>query len=127
QNLYRNVDFVSAGVGGMRGDFLGELNPQPGRGSISVTGIVSNVRRAFLYWHGPIESLDPSVNARVLVNGRLIDGDSLGFSHSDNWGYQYVGTLSGQRFPYAAAYRADVTSLVRAHQNGVYELANFVK
>jgi hypothetical protein len=100
-----NTDFVSAGVGGMR-NF--------GFGTITVSGIPegSVIKAAYLYWNGPTNSTDPTVNANVFVNGSPVSGTNIGFSSDNFWGY-----LNSQ------AYRADVTSLVTG--NGNYALTGF--
>jgi hypothetical protein len=100
-----NTDFVSAGVGGMRG---------VGSGTITVSGIPPEavIKAAYLYWHGPTNSIDLNVNANVLVNGTAVSGTNIGFSSDNCWGY-----VNSQ------AYRADVTSLVTG--NGSYALTGF--
>jgi RHS repeat-associated protein len=123
QSLYRNADVVSGGVGGMRGAIGDYLNPRPGSGVIQITGLVANVKQAFLYWSGPVDSQSPTANASVVVNGRLVEGINTGIGHSDSWDYQE----GVHAFPKAHSYRADITALVRSHGNGTYALTNLVK
>lgn len=102
-----DTDFVSAGVGGMRGG--------PGTGTITLAGASSSVSKAYLYWHGPTNSTDPaSANASVTFAGTDITGTYLGISDNNCWG-----------FANSVAYRADVTSLVTG--DGAYSLAGFTK
>jgi len=97
----RNTDFVSAGVGGLRGT---------GTGTISLSGVSGTVNRVYLYWHGPTNSTDPNFNATITFNGVSITGQNIGFSDDNFW-----NQLNSQ------AYRADVTALVGG--NGDYTLA----
>ena len=100
-----NTDVVYAGQGGMRGG---------GNGSIALSGVTGPVSHAFLYWHGPTNSADPSANAAVTFAGQGVNGTQIGFSDNNCWGFQN-----------SQGYRADVTSLVGG--DGAYALANFVK
>jgi len=102
-----NTDFASAGVGGMR---------DASRATINLRGISGTVNLAYLYWHGPMNSTDPMANATIRLNGTAITGLSIGLSDDNCWG-----------FDNSQAYRADVTSLVRATRNGAYVLTQFVK
>lgn len=101
-----NTDFASAGIGGLR---------NAGIGNIVLSGISGEVTRAYLYWQGPTNSLDPNANASVAVNGTLVTGVNIGFSGSSCWA----------EFSNSQAYRADVTSLVAVFRNGSYHLTNF--
>jgi hypothetical protein len=87
-----NTDFTSAGVGGMRGK---------GTANIALSGVSGIVTQAYLIWHGPTNSTDPSANAHVAVNGIPVVGTNTGFSSDNNW-----------RFANSQSYRADVTELV---------------
>jgi hypothetical protein len=102
--VYR-TDFVVAGFGGMRNTGLGD---------ITLAGVTGPITEAYLYWNGPTNSLDPSANANVLVNGTPVTGTNIGFSNDNCWGYDN-----------SQAYRADVTALVQATGNGVYALTGF--
>jgi hypothetical protein len=102
QTVY-GTDYVSAGYGGMRGI---------GTGTITLAGVSGTVTKALLFWHGPTNSADPTVNAAVTFNGAPIVGTNIGLSSDNCWG-----------FTNSQAYRADVTSLVTG--NGAYSLANF--
>lgn len=96
-----NTDYVSAGVGGVGG----------GSGTISVTGVTGDVRKAFLYWHGIDNSGTGAVydNADITFDGTNISGTSLGDAETNCWG-------SGS----SRAFFADVTALVDG--NGDYPL-----
>jgi MYXO-CTERM domain-containing protein len=94
------TDWVTAGVGGLRGN---------GEGDIEIAGVSGTVGRVYLYWHGPTNSPDPDSNASIMFNGTPIVGTNIGTSQDNNW-----GQLNSQ------AYRADVTSLVSG--NGTYSL-----
>ena len=123
QSVFRNADFVSAGMGGVRGSFGGEDSLRPGSGTIRVSGVVTNVKQAFLYWAGPVDTEYPEANTTVLVNGRFVEGINIGVAHSDTWDYG----SDTHAFPYAHSYRADITALVCAHGNGIYGITNLVK
>ena len=100
-----NTDWTEAGLGGMRG---------VGTGDITLSGVSGSISQAYLFWHGPTNSTDPSVNAAVNFNGTAITGTNIGFSSDNNWG-----------FDNSQAYRANVTSLVSG--NGTYSLSDFTK
>jgi len=100
----RGTDFVSAGVGGLRGT---------GTGDIALSGVTGTVDRVFLYWHGPTTSDDPGFNATIMFNGTEITGENIGFSSDNFW-----GQLNSQ------AYRADVTDLVSG--DGIYTLSGLL-
>lgn len=104
-NTVYNTDFVVAGFGGMR---------DTGLGDITLAGVTGPVTEAYLYWNGPTNSLDPSANANVFVNGTPVTGTNIGFSDDNCWDYDN-----------SQAYRADVTALVQATGNGVYALTGF--
>src|SRR5882672_3115139 len=84
-----NTDFVSGGVGGMRNSSGAVIN---------LTGISGTVNKAYLYWHGPMNSTNPMANATIRLNARPITGVNIGFSDDNCWG-----------FDNSQAYRADVT------------------
>jgi hypothetical protein len=100
-----NTDWVSAGVGAMR---------ENGSGTITVSGIPegSVIKAAYLYWHGPTNSIDPTINAHGFFNNNPITGTNIGFSSDNCW-----------QFTNSQAYRADVTSLVTG--DGSYVLTGF--
>lgn len=100
-----NADVGEFGYGGMRGD---------GTGSIDVSGISGPVFAAFLYWHGPTNSEDPTSNASVTFNGQPVTGTNIGTASSNCW-----------NFSNSQSYRADVTALVSG--DGTYSLSNFTK
>ena len=103
-----NTDFVVAGVGGMRG---------VGSGTITLSGVQGVVTQAYLYWHGPMNTIDPTANADVFVDGQPVVGSNLGFSAPNCW----------PALSLSQAYRADVTGIVLAKGNGTYELTGFLK
>lgn len=102
---FTNTDWTISGVSGLRGQ---------GFGNISVSGVSGSVSSAYLYWHGPTNSSDPTVNANVTFNGSSITGTNIGTSQDNFWG-----------FANSQAYRADVSSLVSG--NGSYSLSDFIK
>lgn len=101
QTIY-NTDYVTAGVGGLRGQTSG---------NITLAGLVGSPTLALLYWSGPTNSTDPTEDAHVTVNGTAIVGTNIGFSSDNCWGFQN-----------SQAYVADVTTIVAATGNGVYAL-----
>lgn len=103
-----NTDFKIFAIGQMRGT---------GSGTLAVSGLTGSVRYALLYWHGPVESADPAANASVLVDGKSVIGTNIGVSSANSW----------PGFIASSAYRADVSSLVRAKGNGNYMLSMFRK
>src|SRR5437773_1939986 len=98
-----HTSVVTAGVGGLRNQTAG---------SIVVSGVSGTVTKAYLYWAGPTNTTDPTVNSSILVNGNPAVGSNIGFGHDCNWGF-----FNSQ------AYRADVTSIVTG--NGTYVLTGF--
>jgi hypothetical protein len=103
-----DTDFVSVGVGGMRGY---------GDAPLTLSGVSGTVTQAYLYWHGPSNASStsaPTANANVSFGGTPIVGSFLGISSDNCWG-----------FANSLAYRADVTSLVTG--NGNFALDDFVK
>ena len=101
------TDWTSAGTGGMR---------NTGVGTITLAGVSGTVTKAYLYWHGPMNSTNPSANQTVNVDGTDVTGTPIGLSDNNCWG-----------FLVSQAYRADVTALVAAKGNGAYALSNFIK
>jgi hypothetical protein len=129
-----DTDTMSVGVGGMRGfwpdsdgdppnGFQELANPTPGKAELLLNGLSGPVRKAFLYWHGPTDSKDPLINSTVSVNGRLVEGMSLGLNFHNGWAYHN----NGHSFANSHAYRADITALVNSFKAGPYKLENFVK
>src|SRR4030065_1151787 len=100
-----NTDFKIAGFGGMRDNGIGTIN---------LTGVSGQIKRALLYWHGPTDSSNPSANAIVKFAGNTIFGTNIGISSDNCWGYAN-----------SQAYRADVTAIVTG--NGDYALEAFHK
>jgi hypothetical protein len=103
--IVRNSKMASAGYGGMR---------NIGTGTITLSGVGGTITKAYLYWHGPTNTVDPSANDTVEFGGTTIMGENIGFSSDNCWGF-----LNSQ------AYRADVTSLVTG--NGDYSLSRFIQ
>lgn len=101
------TDFIAASVGGLRNS---------ASAGIIVSGLSGTVNKAWLYWHGPMNSTNPLANATLRVNNQTVTGVNIGYSDDNCWGYNN-----------SQAYRADVTSLVRAERNGTYFLSQFVK
>jgi hypothetical protein len=99
-----DVDYASAGYGGMRGG--------DGTGTINLAGVSGTVKSALLYWHGPQNS--EGGNTSVLFAGNAVRGISLGLSSDNCWG-----------FANSEGYRADVTSFVTG--SGAYSLSNFIQ
>nr|MBP8257640.1 VWA domain-containing protein [Opitutaceae bacterium] len=109
--VFAGVGYVSAAVGGLRDIGNGTLHLQDVRGP---------VLKAFLVWHGPVDSLNPDANAFVTLDGHWIQGRSVGMSHDDQWLYEGDHPyLSGQ------AYQADVTPWVQ--KDGDYQLDHGLK
>lgn len=103
-----DTDFVSVGIGGMRGY---------GDGDLALSGVTGTVTQAYLYWHGPSNASAanaPTANANVSFAGSPVVGTFLGISSDNCWG-----------FANSLAYRADVTSLVTG--NGTFSLDDFRK
>ena len=101
------TDFIAAAVGGLR---------DTASAGINVSGLSGTVNKAYLYWHGPMNSTNPLANAVIRVNNQTVTGVNIGYSDDNCWGYDN-----------SQAYRAEVTSLVRAERNGTYFLSQFVK
>jgi hypothetical protein len=99
------TDYVTAGVGGLRG---------VGSGTIALEGVTGPVTLAVLYWHSVTTTTDPDLGATLSVNGTTVTGDHLGFSSDNCWGYAN-----------SQAWVADVTALVQATGNGAYALTDF--
>lgn len=97
----RDTDFAYAGVGGFRGT---------GGGDIELSGVTGSVSKAYLYWHGPTTSADPTINANIMFGGSAISGTNIGFSDDNFWGQDN-----------SQAYRADVTGLING--DGTYSLS----
>jgi hypothetical protein len=95
-----DTDWTFAGVGGLRGT---------GASSIALSGVGGPVSQAYLYWHGPTNSTDPTFNANITFAGMAIAGTNIGFSDDNFWGQAN-----------SQAYRADVTSLITG--NGSYSI-----
>ncbi|MCG7636861.1 hypothetical protein F0261_15100 [Alteromonas sp. 07-89-2] len=96
-----DTDIAYAGVGGLRGN---------GSGDITLSGTSGSIEQAYLYWHGPTNSSDPSFNASALFNGTSIVGTNIGFSDDNFWGQDN-----------SQAYRADVTNIITG--DGIYSLS----
>ena len=101
-----DTDFLSAGVGGMRGVGNGNI-------TLPATFSTGTVTQAFLYWHGVTNS-STNVGISIMVNSTSVTGTNIGVSSSNCW-----------PFANSQAYRADVTSLVNTTGPGNYSLAGF--
>lgn len=102
-----NTDYAAGAVGGLRDTTTA---------TIGLSGISGTVNKAYLYWHGPMNSTNPLANATIELNHTMVTGVNIGYSDDNCWGFNN-----------SQAYRADVTSLVRRERNGTYFLANYVK
>ena len=102
-----NTDVATFGMGYMRNS---------GYGNLEVSGLSGTISQAYLFWHGPTNSLNELANATVGFGGSSITGTNIGFSESNIWSQWN-----------SQAYRADVTSLLSATGNGSYELSDFRK
>ena len=102
-----NTDYVSASVGGLR---------NASTAALKLAGVNGSVTKAYLYWHGPMNSTNPLANASIRINGQPLTGVNIGYSDDNCWGYNN-----------SQAYRADVSALVRKELNGTYTLSHFVK
>ena len=106
----RSAQVAQSSLGGIRAT---------GTGTLSVSGVSGPVRSAYLFWQGRTNSVSPTVNATVSVNGKDVVGDNIGVSSDNGWSF-----LNSQ------AYRADVTSIVKAalsEGSASFALANFRK
>ncbi len=105
-NIVFNTDFISAGVGGMRGVGNGDI-------TFPAAFNVKTVTKAYLYWHGVTNS---AVDAgdEIKVNGTTVKGTNIGVSSSNCWS-----------FANSQAYRADVTTFVQAATSNIYKLTDF--
>lgn len=102
-----NTDYAVAAVGGLR---------DTTKATLSLSGVSGTINKAYLYWHGPMNSTNPLANATIQVNNKPVTGVNIGYSDDNCWG-----------FDNSQAYRADVTALVRAERNGSYALTQYVK
>ena len=101
-----DTDMAVFGEDGLRGI---------GTGVVEVVG-VGDVRRALLYWHGPMEGTnDPTRNAAIQFDGQSVTGEVIGLSSPNCW----------EEYDLSVAYRADVTALVPG--DGTYPLADMRK
>ena len=107
QETIYNTDYAAAAVGGLR---------DSAKASLSLAGISGTVNKAYLYWHGPMNSTNPLANASIQVNSQPVTGVNIGYSDDNCWGFNN-----------SQAYRADVTGLVKKERNGTYFLSQFVK
>lgn len=102
-----NTDYVSASVGGLR---------NTATASLRLAGVSGPVSKAYLYWHGPMNSTNPLANATIKFSGQTITGVNIGYSDDNCWGFNN-----------SQAYRADVTPIVAKNRNASYSLASYVK
>jgi len=107
QETIYSTDYAAAAVGGMR---------DSAKASLNLAGVSGTVNKAYLYWHGPMNSTNPLANASIRLNNQPVTGVNIGYSDDNCWGFNN-----------SQAYRADVTSLVRKEKNGIYYLTQFVK
>ncbi len=102
-----NTDYASASVGGLRNST---------GASLKLAGVNGTVTKAYLFWHGPMNSTNPMANAYIRFGGTSVKGVNIGYSDDNCWGFNN-----------SQAYRADVTPIVNRTGNGSYSLASFVK
>lgn len=102
-----NTDYVSASVGGLR---------NTATASLKLAGVSGPVSKAYLYWHGPMNSTNPLANATIKFNGQAVKGVNIGYSDDNCWGFNN-----------SQAYRADVTPIVAKNRNASYSLTSYVK
>lgn len=113
----KNVDWVSAGVGGLGA----------GSGVLTVSGVSGTITHAFLYWHGidrPGEGGDGIYdNPEVSFAGTMVTGVAIGDGPTNCWPkvFNPPGTTPTPAPGSSRAYRADVTSLVTG--NGSYAIS----
>src|SRR5437763_1405750 len=97
-----NTDRASAALSGLR---------RVGAGTIQVTNVSGTIKKAYLYWAGPINAL-PGTGS-LLFNGQPVTGVNIGISGNNGW----------TGFLYSEAFRADVTAFVSG--SGNYTVSNF--
>jgi RHS repeat-associated protein len=123
---FNNVNYVSAGVGGLRGTLLprsiegGTGQDSGGTGVIKLNGVSGTVIKALLCWHGPTGVPNLAANAHVLVNGKLAVGKNMGQAGDNGWGIV-------AEFLNSQSYVADVTGVVKTWGNGAYEIRGLFK
>lgn len=100
-DTFLDVDFVSAGAGGLRGT---------GTTDINLSGLTSAPEQVYLYWHGPTNDDANGPLQTIDFNGAEIVGEHIGTSDDNFWVREN-----------SQAYRADVTSLVTA--DGTYTVS----
>ncbi len=105
-NTITETDFVTAGVGGLRG---------VGTGTITLPNSFSygSVTQVYLYWHG-VSNTSSGAGQNIQVNSTRVTGVKLGVSSDNCWGYAN-----------SQAYRADITSLLRSSSTRQFELSDF--
>ena len=102
---FQNVDWASAGIGGIG---------RPGSGSLEIEGIEGEVVQAFFYWHGiNWRQAEPYNSPFVTFEGEQIEGTLLGDGGTNCWPDEENGV--------SRAYRADVTHLI--HGDGEYSFS----
>ncbi len=123
---FYDVDWTSAGVGGVGG----------GSGVITVSGVTGTVSDAFLFWRGADLTAnggeDVYDNAAASINGNSVTGVSIGDASTNCWGSgssrayrtdvsQYVtgnGACSISGLSALAGHSANGASLILIHDDG---------
>jgi hypothetical protein len=98
-----DTDFVSVGLGGLRG---------VGSGTIMLAGVSGTVTKAYLYWNGPSSIANPTLD--IMFAGSPVTGTNIGISDENCW-----------PFDHSDSFQADVTSL--ATGNGPYSISGLVQ
>jgi hypothetical protein len=101
---FKETDFVSAGVGGLRDIGVGTIN-------LPSSFSFKSVKTALLYWHGMSNS--PSgAGQQITVNSSRVTGVKIGLSYA-------FGFANSQ------AYRADITTLLGSSSGRAINLSEF--
>ncbi|HKQ39002.1 MAG TPA: Ig-like domain-containing protein, partial [Verrucomicrobiae bacterium] len=122
---FKDADYLTAAIGGIHGEFWNDgwvIHEEAGTGRINLPSIDGTVYKAYLFWHGPSDSVDPNANAGATLQGRYIRGTRLADSGANGWDYSAT-----HRFGMSATYRADVTDIVKRYGGADYSVSNLFK
>src|SRR6185503_12152378 len=128
---FKGVDVYTTAIGGMRGTYrypsgeelLEAFHPRAGTGEFVISGVEGTIKKAYLYWNGPVDPGNPHANAEVIVAGRWIVGTNIGIAGAHDWTFNQ----GGHPYDNNHTYRADITTLIATYGNGHYSVSNFVK